>query len=88
MTFRPKFRLTVTEALYQATCEAVDQPFAESYLFGSTVVGAYLTPRTLTGYEKMRGRLEFMRLLKRLNLTLVRPEPWPGDGTRMAANEA
>lgn len=84
---KPKFRLTVPDDLYQETCDATEPAFAESYLFGATLGGAYLTPRTLTAYEKMKGRWDFVQLLKRLKLTLIKPEPWPGKGDRASSED-
>ena len=35
----------------------------------------------------MRERRDFTDLLKRLGLTLEKPEPYPGDGTRLPSPE-
>jgi hypothetical protein len=78
------YRLTVPQDLYDATCERIDQPFADSYLFGAILANSRLTPRTRIAYDKMRDRTEFMRLLAHLNILLDKPEPWPGDGTRLS----
>lgn len=85
--FRSKFLMTVPESLYQATCAEVDQAFADTYLPGARLEGQYLHPRTLTGWDKMRDRQDFGRLLKRLEITMVKPLPYPGEGDRMSAQE-
>lgn len=75
---RSTYRLTVPQALYDAVCEAVDQPFADSYLFGATLDGTKLTPRTAIGFDRMMDRADFRELLKSLGLHLEKPTPWPG----------
>lgn len=85
--FRPKFLLTVPESLYQATCDKVSQDFAESYLSGAKLDGQYLHPRTRTGWAKMAQDRAFMALLKELQITLVKVDPYPGDGDRLSAAE-
>lgn len=80
---RSTYRLTVSQDLYDATCAETDQPFADSYLFGSEQRGDRLFPRTVTGYLKMRDSRGFMQLLGHLKMTLIRPDPFPGGGDRM-----
>jgi len=87
MMYTPKFQLTVPRSLYDATCGAAEQPFAESYLTGARLDGSLLTPRTLVGFWKMRDSSAFMGLLASLNIKLIKPEPYPGDGSRMTAEE-
>ena len=82
------FRLTVPESLFEAVSLAVDQSFADSYLFGATLNGLALTPRTLTGYGKMKDRSQCMKVLRGLGITLIKPTPWPGDGERLGGSEA
>lgn len=79
---RSTYRLSVPQELYDSVCEAVDQDFADAYLFGAMLIARKLTPRTLTGWHKMRDRHEFVALLKKLGLELVRPAPWKADGSR------
>lgn len=84
---QPTFRLTVPESLYDAVCQGVDQPFADSYLTGASLTGTTLTPRTLVGYHKMRDRADFRALLTGLGMTLARPTPYPGEGDRLSAKD-
>lgn len=81
------FLLTVPQALYDAVCDACGQPFADSYLYGANLQGRALWPRTRIGWERMRDRRDFTDLLKRLGLTLEKPDHYPGDGTRMPSPE-
>lgn len=81
---RSTYRLTVPQEFYDAVCERIDQPFADSYLFGARLASKKLHPRTRTGFDKMRDRSDFGRLLKELGIELVKPELWPGDGTRIS----
>lgn len=82
------YQLTVPQSLYDATCDDCSQAFADSYLYGAELRGSALTPRTLTAYRKMMDSSDFRRLMTGLNLTLVKPAPYPGDGYRMTAEEA
>lgn len=82
------YQLTVPQSLYDATCEECGQAFADSYLYGAELRGTALTPRTLTAFRKMMDRTEFRRLMTGLNLNLVKPAPYPGDGLRMTSEEA
>jgi len=84
---RSTFLLTVPQALYDAVCDACGQPFADSYLYGAELQGRALWPRTRIGWERMRERRDFTDLVKRLGLTLEKPEPYPGDGTRLPSPE-
>lgn len=80
--------MTLDLMFYDAVCEAVNQDFADSYLTGAELVGRRLTPRTATGYQKMRDVRAFMDLLKAANIELVQPSPWPGpDGRRLSHRE-
>lgn len=83
----PRFQpITIQRALYDAVCEAVNQDFADSYLTGAEMNGRKLTPRTLTGYQKMRDVRAFMDMLEKANIELVRPTPWPGtEGNTLRA---
>jgi hypothetical protein len=84
---RSTYRLTVPQDFYDAVCEACGQPFADSYVFGATLTRSRLTPRTVTAWQKMRDRRDFLHLLKTLNTILDKPAPWPGDGTRLAGKD-
>lgn len=85
---RSTFKLSVPQVLYDDVCDACGQEFADSYLYGASLDGSALSPRTLTGYERMRERSEFRHLLGQLNLKLVKPTPFPGNGDRWTAKEA
>jgi hypothetical protein len=86
--FNSNFKITVPESLYQAVCANVDQPFADSYLSGATLVGTNLFPRTVTGWERMRDRRDFIDLAKRLDIKLCKPTPFPGEnGDRLTARD-
>lgn len=87
MKHRSKFRLTVPQSFYDAVCDAVDADFAGSYLPGATLDGQYLRPRTLCGWRKMADRSDFIALLKRLQITMVKPTPFPGNGDRLSAED-
>lgn len=85
---RSTYRLTVPQEFYDMVCSAAGQPFADSYLFGATLDGRILTPRTAIGYDRMHDRTDFMGLLKQLDIKLVRPTPWPGaPGENRASSE-
>lgn len=84
---RSTYHLTVSQDLYDATCEVADQPFADSYLFGATQRADKLTPRTVTAFLKMQDNRAFRDLLKHLGVTLVRPDPFPGAGDRLTHNQ-
>ncbi len=85
---RSTFQLTVPQDLYDAVCEDVEQPFADSYLYGAKLSGTRLTPRTVTAYHKMRDRRDFMSLLVRLSIFLEKPTPFPGAGDRPTGQQA
>ncbi len=85
--FKPNFKLTVPESLYQAVCGNCGQPFADSYLTGAVLNNQKLTPRTVTGWGKMRDMGNFMRLLGELEIGLVKPEPYPGRGDRLTIEQ-
>lgn len=84
----PAFPMDVPDAVYEAVANASTPEFADSYLYGATVQpGGKLTMRTLTGYNAMRDKGSVMAALSRLGLTMEKPTPYPGDGTRRSAAE-
>ena len=82
------YRLTVPQGLYDALADGVSQEFADSYLFGATLDGRVLTPRTECGWSRMTDRYDCRAVLKRLGIDLVRPTPFPGEGNRLTADDA
>ena len=82
--FRSKFVMTVPDGLYQSTCAEVSEDFAGSYLPGAKLDGPNLHPRTLIGWKKMVENRDFMALMKRNKMIVVKPTPYPGDGDRMS----
>ncbi len=85
--FTPNFLVTVPRSLYEAVCDGVGQPFADSYLTGAVLHEGKLWPRTLTGWQKMRDVGNFMRLLSELEIKLMKPEPYPGNGDRLTIEQ-
>lgn len=86
-TYRAKFKQTVPDSFFDAACEAVDEDFANSYLTGAKLDGQYLHPWSLTGWGRMKDRWDFMQLLKKLKITMVKPTALPGDGSRPTARD-
>lgn len=82
------WKLFVPQALYDEVCEACEQPFADSYLFGAHFDADELTPRTLTGYFKLVDDSRFTGLMKDLKIRLIRPTAFPGKGDRATAEDA
>jgi hypothetical protein len=81
---RSTYRLTVPQDFYDAVCEACDQPFADSYLFGATLVRSHLTPRTVTAWTEDARPQRFHAAPEALNIVLDKPPLWPGDGSRLS----
>lgn len=82
------FALTVPQDLYDATCEATDQGFADSLLYGAHLRGKNLVPRTLTAAKCLKGDSRFRDLAKLLEITVIEPAPYPGEGDRLSAKQA
>ncbi len=82
------FVLTVPQEFYNLTCAATGQPFADSYLYGASLEGPRLIPRTRTGYRNMKDRRDFMTLLKKLGIVLVEPPLWQEAGKHHPAKSA
>lgn len=82
-----QYRLTVPESLWLATYDACGPDFADSYLYGASLVGSALTPRTLTAFRRMRETRDFTNLLKELGINLVQPPPFHLSGNPHSAKD-
>ena len=72
---RPTFSpMTLPHEVYDAVANRISQEFADSYLTGAVLDGRKLTPRTQTGYGRMRDTSAFMAMLREVGIELVKPE--------------
>lgn len=70
----PAWPVTVSQALYDEVANDHEEPFADSYLWGATLIGDKLTPRTVTAWERLNRQAR--KALSRAGVTLVKPEPF------------
>lgn len=81
----PVFKLTVPMSLWREMAKEVSPAFADSYLYGAKLSNGRLTPRTVTGYEKLRMP-SLKGLFERLSVKLIKPVPFQ-DGGQLSVRE-
>lgn len=84
----PAFRVTVPMGLYDAMVAETSPSFADSYLFGASLVNNVLAPRTVTAWEKLRDNWGAQVVLKAQNIALKKPEPFGAPGGSQMRDEA
>lgn len=66
----------VDEDIYRAVAEAVSPEFAFSYLVKAEQRGRSIIPFTYTAWTRLRDSYQASEALRRMKVTLVRPEPY------------
>lgn len=75
---------TVPDDVYNAVERASSSEFADSYLWGASVLSnGVLTLRTQTAYHAIMGQNAVREAIERLGLRIEKPSPFPGDGSRL-----
>lgn len=85
---RSTFQLSVPQHLYDATCDACGQGFADCHLYGAKLAGTALTTRTLTAAIGLERDGAFKAMADKLGIKIIRPTPYPGEGDRPSAKQA
>jgi hypothetical protein len=82
----PKWQPTVPRALYELVADLRGEPFADSYLWGATVMDKRITPRTVTAWLALNTNAS--GLLSKAGYALMRPVPFGDPGaSRMTSDE-
>jgi hypothetical protein len=74
MTDQPKLPLTVPLALWETMARETYAAFADSYLSGAELSGATLRTKTFMAYSRIAGNGAALRVLRDLNIRLVKPD--------------
>lgn len=76
----PTWPITVPQELYDAVAETVDEPYADSYLWGALLHDGKLTPRTVTAWERLKLNRAVMDAMRRLGVEMLKPKPFGSPG--------
>ena len=70
------FPITVPFDLYEEVADTIRESFADSYLCGAYVRHDRLLPRTQTAWSRLKANAEFMAIIDRRGIQLMKPPPF------------
>lgn len=83
----PAFPVSVPMEFWKEVASVCGEPYADSYLYGATLHGGKLLPRTVTAWERLRGDHNVRALLTERGVTLLKPPPFEGSADVSAQPE-
>jgi hypothetical protein len=78
----PMFSPTVPMSLWEAVAETFSKEFADSYLWGASLLNGKLTPHTTMAWSRLNDQGAFRAIMKALKYDLEKPDRFPGVPAR------